>query len=95
MKNSVRFVVFEYFAYANFIKTLNEYCSIRLCYRMNTSEIYLKLLCKGICYALSLCKVKALLNFQNLHTYGSYFGDKPCIDVHNTFLMFILVFSIN
>ena len=27
MKNSVRFVIFEYFAYANFIKTLNEYCS--------------------------------------------------------------------
>ncbi len=30
----------------------------------------LKLLCKGICYALSLCKVKALLGIQNLHTYG-------------------------
>ena len=45
MKSSVRFVIFEYFAYAIFIKTLNEYCSIRLCYRMNTSEIYLKLLC--------------------------------------------------
>ena len=27
MKNSVRFVISEYFAYANFIKTLNEYCS--------------------------------------------------------------------
>ena len=27
MKNSVRFVIFEHFAYANFIKTLNEYCS--------------------------------------------------------------------
>ena len=27
----------------------------------------LKLLCKGICYALSLCKVKVLLGFQNLH----------------------------
>ena len=34
----------------------------------------LKLLCKGICYALSLCKVKALLGFQNLHAYGSNFG---------------------
>ena len=46
----------------------------------------LKLLCKGICYALSLCKVKALLDFQNLH---AYFGAKPCIDVHNTFLRHI------
>gem|GEM_PF-5402092 len=27
----------------------------------------MKLLCKGICYALSLCKVKVLLGFQNLH----------------------------
>ena len=44
----------------------------------------MKLLCKGICYALSLCKVKALLGFLNLHAYGSYFGAKPCIDVHNT-----------
>lgn len=50
----------------------------------------LKLLCKGICYALSLCKVKALLGFQNLHAYGSYFGAKPCIDVHNTFLRHII-----
>lgn len=50
----------------------------------------LKLLCKGICYALSLCKVKALLGFQNLHAYGLYFGAKPCIDVHNTFLRHII-----
>ena len=50
----------------------------------------LKLLCKGICYALSLCKVKALLGLQNLHAYGSYFGAKPCIDVHNTFLRHII-----
>ena len=50
----------------------------------------LKLLCKGICYALSLCKVKAMLGFQNLHAYGSYFGAKPCIDVHNTFLRHII-----
>ena len=50
----------------------------------------LKLLCKGICYALSLCKVKALLGFQNLHSYRSYFGAKPCIDVHNTFLRHII-----
>ena len=50
----------------------------------------LKLLCKGICYALSLCKVKALLGFQNLHAYGSYFGAKPCFDVHNTFLRHII-----
>ena len=50
----------------------------------------LKLLCKGICYALSLCKVKALLGFQNLHAYGSYFSAKPCFDVHNTFLRHII-----
>ena len=50
----------------------------------------LKLLCKGICYALSLCKVKVLLGFQNLHAYRSYFGAKPCIDVHNTFLRHII-----
>lgn len=50
----------------------------------------LKLLCKGICYALSLCKVKALLGFQNLHAYGSYFVAKPCINVHNTFLRHII-----
>ena len=35
-------------------------------------------------------KVKALLGFQNLHAYGSYFGAKPCIDVHNTFSWHII-----
>ncbi len=55
-----------------------------------TSGDSLEILCKGICYALSLCKVKALLGFQNLHAYGSYFGAKPCIDVHNTFLRHII-----
>ena len=55
-----------------------------------TSGDSLEILCKGICYALSLCRVKALLGFQNLHAYGSYFGAKPCIDVHNTFLRHII-----
>ena len=36
------------------------------------------------------CKVKALLGFQNLHAYGSYFVARPCINVHNTFLRHII-----
>jgi hypothetical protein len=24
---------------------------------------------------------------ENLHTFGSYFAAKPCIDSHNTFLL--------
>lgn len=74
--------------------TIVDNLSLRVCgsffhTQFNFRDL-LKLLCKGICYALSLCKVKDLLGFQNLHAYGSYFGAKPCIDVHNTFLRYII-----
>lgn len=90
MKNGVRFCYFRIFCVRKFHKNIKRILFHQTMLSHEYFRDLLKLLCKGICYALSLCKVKALLGFQNLHAYGSYFGAKPCIDVHNTFLRHII-----
>ena len=90
MKIGVRICYSRTFCICKFYKNIKRILFQQTMLSHEYSRDLLKLLCKGICYALSLCKVKALLGFQNLHAYGSYFGAKLCIDVHNTFLRHII-----
>ena len=90
MKIGVRIWCFRIFCVCQFYKNIKRILFQQTMLSHEYFRDLLKLLCKGICYALSLCKVKALLGFQNLHAYRSYFGAKPCIDVHNTFLRHII-----